>query len=57
MIDKIAFGGRIKTSELPHFEITSLILKCCKSLLPEHQAQVINYLKLLTFLPTLTVEL
>ena len=45
MIDKIAFGGRIKTSELPHFEITSLILKCCKSLLPEHQAQVINYLK------------
>ena len=35
MIDKIAFGGRIKTSELPHFEITSLILKCCFEVMNE----------------------
>ena len=35
MIDKIAFGSRIKTSELPHFEITSLILKCCFEVMNE----------------------
>ena len=35
MIDKITFGGRIKTPELPHFEITSLILKCCFEVMNE----------------------
>jgi len=29
MINKIAFGGRIKMPEFPHSELTSLILKCC----------------------------
>ncbi|MGI0059472.1 MAG: GxxExxY protein [Nitrosotalea sp.] len=30
---------------LSHFELTGKIIKCCRHLLPEHQAQLINYLR------------
>jgi len=35
MVNKIAFGGRIKAHELPHSELTSLILKCCFEVMNE----------------------
>jgi GxxExxY protein len=35
MINKIAFGGKIKKPELPHAELTSIILKCCFEVINE----------------------
>src|SRR5215207_3656478 len=35
MINKIDFGGKIKKPELPHAELTSIILKCCFEVINE----------------------